>query len=299
MTVTRVGGDRLIYKFAPQLTAAGEVDSGSLVEFTTVDCFGGQVKTEDNTLDSIDFSRVNPATGPVAIAGAEPGDALQVDILDIATESVGVIMAVPGLGVLGEKVTEPQTKVVKIGPRFIEFDAKLRLPKKPMIGVIGVATAEGEVPCGTPGDHGGNMDTTEICTGNRLILPVFQPGAMLALGDVHAAMGDGEVCGTGVECGAKVLVKVTLLKNAHVRRPMLETKSEIQTIASGSDVSAASQLAVADMIEYLQREAHLSFNEAYMLISVYGEVRISQLVDPLLTVRVAISKEVLGVLGVV
>lgn len=298
VTVTRVSGEQVIYKFSPQLEAVVEVSSGALVEFTTIDAFGGQVKSESDRLESIDFSRVNPASGPVAITGAEPGDALQVDILDITTDSVGIVTAVPGLGVLGHRVTEPQTKLVKIGPRFIEFDQKLRLPKKPMIGVIGVAPAEGEIPCGTPGDHGGNMDTTEICPGNRLFLPVFQPGALFALGDVHAAMGDGEVCGTGVECAAKVLVRLTVLKNFGIKRPMLETRSEIQTIASAVDVSDAAKLAVADMIEYLKQHAQLSFNEAYMLLSVYGSVKISQLVDPLLTVRVAISKEVLGSLGV-
>ncbi len=296
MAVTVVESTHVTYEFNPSMTPIAEVEPGSLVEFHTADALGGQIRSEADTLDGLDFSQVNPATGPVAIAGAKPGDALKVEILEIRTASHGVVMAVPGLGLLGDLVKVPQTKIVPIGEEYVDFGSGLVLPKRPMIGVIGVATAQESVPCGTPGDHGGNMDTTDICAGSTLLLPVFQPGAMLAMGDVHALMGDGEICGTGVECPARVLVRVNLLKAAGLARPMVYTKAEVQAIASARTVSEASALAVKDMVAYLQRETDLDFNESYMFLSLSGQMRISQLVDPLLTVRMAVSKDVLSCL---
>lgn len=287
-----ISKEHITYAFRPDLAAVAVVPSGSFVTFETIDAVGGQITTEQDTVNSLDFSKVNPATGPIAVEGAEPGDALRVDILEINTASQGVMLAVPGLGVLGDQVSQPQTKVVRIDEHHVYFN-DLRIRKEPMIGVIGVATQSEEIPCGTPGDHGGNMDTKEICPGNSLLLPVFQPGGQLELGDVHAAMGDGEICGTGVECGAEVVVKVTLIKGLKLQRPLLDTPTEIQSIASCSTLEEASKLATADMVNYLMRQKNLTFNEAYMLTSIAGNAKISQLVDPLLTVRMAISKAVL------
>jgi len=287
-----IGKNHVTYSFHPTLSSIAQVPSGTLITFETQDALGGQIKSEADKLEGLDFSKVNPATGPVAIADAEPGDALKIDILEIKTAPQGILLAVPGLGVLGDRVTNPETRIVEIGEHNIEF-AQRKLPLHPMIGVIGVATESEEIPCGTPGDHGGNMDTRDICPGNSLYLPVFQPGGLLAIGDVHATMADGESCGTGVECGAEVLVRVTVIKEMGIKRPLLETPSEIQTIASAESTDAAARLGVSDMVEYLMRTINVSFNEAYMLVSMVGQVKISQLVDPQLTVRVAVPKSIL------
>lgn len=138
------------------------------------------------------------------------------------------------------------------------------------------------------------MDTRDICTGSTLYLPVFQEGAQLAMGDVHAAMGDGEICGTGVECSAEVLVRVSLQKDMKLKRPLLITSTEVQAIASAQTADEAAKLAIGDLVSYIMRQNKLSFNDAYMLASVMGNARISQLVDPLITVRMGIAKELIS-----
>lgn len=123
----------------------------------------------------------------------------------------------PGLGVLGEKITEAHTKIIPIKNGFAEFNEKIRLPLTPMIGVLGVAPAEGSVHCAVPGDHGSNMDTKLIKVGSKVYLPVFVSGANLALGDLHACMGDGELSGTGIETAGRVCLQVKLSKTGSWR----------------------------------------------------------------------------------
>ncbi len=292
MSQYAVSKENLIYSFGAHMNPILTVPSGSSLTFHTVDALGGQIKQDADTVDALDFSKVNPATGPVAVEGAEPGGALRIDILDIETDSYGVILAVPGLGVLGNAVQFPGTKVVPVGGDRVFFDS-FSLKKQPMIGVIGTAPASGSIACGTPGDHGGNMDTRDIRAGHSLYLPVFQPGGQLAMGDVHAAMGDGEVCGTGVECGAKIHCSVHHIPSFPIRRPLLVTPTEIQIIASAETVEAAAKLAVEDLVEHLVLTHALAFNDAYMLASLAADVRISQLVDPLLTVRACLDRRYL------
>ncbi len=284
-----ISRDHVIYAFAASMSPVATVESGTTLVFQAVDALGGQVTSAETTLDHLDFSRVNPATGPVAVAGAQPGDALLVEILDIVTSDHGVMLAVPGLGILGHKVDTPTTKVVPIGGESVTFN-QWSLPKQPMIGVIGTAPQEGSVPCGTPSDHGGNMDTKDIKVGSSIYLPVFQPGGLLAMGDVHAAMADGEVCGTGVECSADITVRVHRIPQFGIARPLVVTPTAIMAVASAATIEEASQLALEQVIDFLVAKEGLSFNDAYMLCSLVTDIRISQLVDPLLTVRASLPK---------
>ncbi len=284
-----ITADRHLYTMSADARPVGRVSSGEIVAFECLDALGGQIRSEEDTVADIDFSRVNPATGPVYVEGAEPGDTLAVDILAIDTASTGVVLSVPNLGILGDRVQTPRTSIARIGPRWVELEG-IRLPKAPMIGVIGVAPRGGAVPCGTPGPHGGNMDTREIRVGSTLYLPVSQPGALLALGDVHAVMGDGEVCGTGVECAAKVTVRVRVVRDWPVEWPWLETEDDLMVIASAADLDAAAREATSQLVEFLHRRCGYSFDTAYMLVSTVGDLRISQVVDPLLTVRASIPR---------
>ena len=169
----------------------------------------------------------------------------------------------------------------------------LKLPLKPMIGVIGVAPAdaEGSWPTDTPWKHGGNMDCTALGCGAAVYLPVSQKGALLALGDCHAVMGDGEVGCAGGEIAATVTLKVSLIKEKTILWPLIETGSETLVIASGKTIEEAAFSGVNEAVKYIQKSLKLSFEEAYLLTGLVADVRINQLVNPMKTVRVAISQE--------
>lgn len=159
-----------------------------------------------------------------------------------------------------------------------------------MIGVLGVAPAEGSVHCAVPGDHGSNMDTKLIKVGSKVYLPVFVSGANLALGDLHACMGDGELSGTGIETAGRVCLQVEVIKDRKLARPMLETSDAVYTLASRADIQEAVQTAVHDMVEFLMLQKELDFADAYRLLSAACDIQISQLVNDTITVRVRAPK---------
>jgi amidase len=161
-----------------------------------------------------------------------------------------------------------------------------------MIGVIGVAPKDENVPCGTPGSHGGNMDNTKIAKGSTLYLPVFHEGAYLALGDVHACMGDGEIMVSGVEIPATVTVKVEVIKGVTIENPRLEDENRIYTIASNENIEEAIYTVTKDMCTILMKHLGYSLNEAGMLMSACGNLEFCQVVDPERTVRMAIPKTI-------
>jgi len=249
----------------------------------------GRIKSESDRL-VVDPDRINDAVGPIFVEGAEVGDRLVFDIADIQVpQDWGYILIPYNFGLLKAKVTEPRTKIVKIQDRKVEF-AGLSIPLDPCIGTIGVATAEGRHSTLIPFDHGGNMDTTAIRAGARVHFPVNQTGAMLALGDPKAVMGDGEVCGTGVGVPINVFATIEIVKGGRLPRPVIETAEEWQFIASADTVEQACQVANEDLIAALMRAKGLTWEEGYMLSSLVGNLRISQVVDPLMTVRMSIRK---------
>ena len=142
-------------------------------------------------------------------------------------------------------------------------------------------------------DHGGNLDTKDIKAGSTIYFPVFVKGALLALGDCHAAMGDGEVCVTGVEVPARVTLRIHAMNNLSLKRPLIETEEEWMTIGNGESLEEAARQATLDMMDIIQRKLGFSRGDAYMLLSAVGDLRISQVVDPLVTVRMALSKKYL------
>lgn len=267
------------------------VAPGSSVCFETEDCFSHGITRNDQVLDeNFDFSCVNPATGPLWIDGAEPGDTLKVSIDAIELDHQGVVELFPGLGVLGHKVSSAATRIVAVKDGVATFGS-YALPLNPMIGVIGVAPVAGEsVPCGTPGAHGGNLDTVENCAGSVLHLPVFVPGAKLSLGDLHAAMGDGEVCGTGVEIRGVVTVTVDLEKGTGCSNPWIERPEGFYLLASAETLDEAARLVVDDGVAFLMKRCDLSFEEAYMLLSLQCQLRVSQAVNPLKTAKLFVPR---------
>jgi amidase len=288
----------VIYEFSKTNRPVVTIEPGERVVFDTQDALAGQIKCEKDTMESVDFTKVNPATGPIYVKTTRPGDTLVVKIQDIKVGGKGIMLAIPDLGILGDKVTVPTTKIVPIIEGRAVFSKDITLPLSLTIGAIGVAPAGSPVPCGTPGDHGGNMDTTDIRQGVKLFLPVFVEGGLLAMGDVHAAMADGETCGTGIEVTASVTVAIDVIKGFPLKRPAIETNVSFIMIASAGNLEDAIKIAVGDMTEVVSKSLGIPFEEAYMLLSVTGNVKVSQMVNPLRTARVEISKEVLRELKV-
>jgi amidase len=286
-----IGSNTATYDFGPDNQPAVRVQPGTTVVFSTRDALDGAIQSDEDPATNIDFDHVNAATGPVYVEGAQPGDTLVAEVLDIRVADQGVALIIPGFGFLQDVIPGPYTKVFRIEGDKVRYRDDIELPLKPMIGTIGVAPPE-HITTLTSGAHGGNLDTTDIKAGVKVYLPVFVEGALFGVGDVHATMGDGEVCGTGVECAAQVTIRLDLLKDFPLERPRIESELEIMTVASAEGLDAAIKLALLDMVEWLQKDKGLSAEEAYVLISCAGDVRIGQIVDPMVSVRVAVPRAV-------
>lgn len=285
--------DGQTFSFAPDLRGRATVQPGETFGVECQDSCGGQIRTEADLLSKIDLDHVNGATGPIEVAGARPGDALRVSILRLSVGKVGYVGLEPKLGVLGDRVAEAKTRILPIRNGIARFSDDLRLPIAPHIGTIGVATAGETFSTFYPGDHGGNLDTREIRAGSTLYLPVFQPGAMLALGDIHALMADGEVCVTGIEIGGVVRLRVGILPGLALKRPLVETRDAWITLASAPDLDEAARLATADAVDLLSRGRGMGWEDAYMLASLVCDLRISQDVDPYRTCKMIVPKRYL------
>ena len=283
--------DMCVFALGDNKENAVKVQQGEILEFHTRDCFNNQIDSEDYVMDVLDWDHINPATGPVYVEGAEKGDVLKVEILDIKLDDMGTMCCLPENGVLGADITENQIKKVPVKDDKAIFN-QFELPLNPMIGVIGVAPENESVPCGTPGRHGGNMDNTKIAKGATLYLPVFHDGAYFGCGDVHACMGDGEIMVSGIEIGAVVSVRLTVLKGVSIDNPRLEDAENIYTIASSEDIEKAIYTATKDMCGILQKNLGYTLNEAGMLMSAAGNLQFCQVVDPERTVRMAIRKTI-------
>jgi amidase len=285
--------EQYFYAFSKENKSALRVSSGSQVVIETYDCFQNQIQSSEAAFNSIDWNQINPATGSVYVEGAQPGDVLKVKIDNIELGEQGVMATGPGLGVMGHRIDEFQVKIIPIKEGKAVFNEKLQLPLNPMIGVIGVAPESDPVSCGIPGAHGGNMDTTTITTGATLYFPVFQEGALFGLGDLHAAMGDGEIGVSGIEIPGKVTVTLEVLKSPSIPYPFVENEQGTAVIVSKETLDEAAKAAVEILIDTLQPHTDLTLGDLTMLMSAVGQVQVSQIVDPLLTARFFVPRQVL------
>ena len=289
--------DHRIFAFDGAAEPALRVPVGTRLRLETADCFDDQVQTPDDVLASVDWDRVNPATGPVFVEGVGPGDVLSVLIESIDVGEQGVMAVAPGFGVLGEGFPEIVQRIVPIEHGTARIAEGVAVPLRPMIGVIGVAPAGAPVATASPGSHGGNMDTRLIGAGAVLYLPVACEGALFAVGDLHAAMGDGEICGTGVEVCGSITVRLDVRRDLRIEEPVLETPDAWVTIASAETLDAAAEKATRNMARLLTERLGMSLEIATMLMSAGGDLQISQIVDPLRTARFALPRGVIAGLG--
>ncbi len=284
--------DKVVFKMSKDVEPILRVKSGDSIAIETEDCFCHSVTCNEDELSCVDFKRVNPATGPIYIEDAEPGDTLNIEIENILLDAQGVTSVLPDFGVLGKSIKEFTPKMIRLKDGYAYFN-NFKIPVKPMIGVIGVAPENGEIFCGEPGAHGGNLDTLQITNGSIVKLPVFHPGALLSIGDVHASMGEGEVCGTGIETRASVSIRVEVEKKK-INFPIIESRNDYFVLSSDTDIEQAVINAVKNAVEFIMEKKNLSFTDAYMLTSIACDLMVSQVVNPKKTAKVKIPKYLLN-----
>jgi len=282
------------------------VKTGELLDIETLDAYGALITPAHDLKSALTEGPLvirNPITGPLFVEGAEPGDALVVEILKISLPGRGVTLIKPASGGLEgwPQGSEALTKFSDITEGIIDFvmgDGRaVPLAAKPFIGTVGVAPAFGSIASIVPGRHGGNLDSSDICVGNKLILPVAVRGALFGLGDVHALQGDAEICGTAVEVSSKVRIRLGLMKGKAVGWPRIEAPSGIIVLGSGKPLEDAARHAFREMMEWLRDDYKVDTYDAYMLLSLTAEVRVAQMVNPLYTVSVKLPEAVLKHLG--
>ncbi len=277
--------EKVVYAMDKANPPVANVKSGETLVFETQDCFGGQIVTPQDKMGALDWSRINPATGPVFVQGAEKGDTLKVEILKIELAPQAAMVEAPGEGITGLGASQENTKILKVSGDKLIFNDKLALPIIPMIGVIGTAPEGDGVATGTPEAHGGNMDCKRIGENTTLYLPVNVEGGLLAMGDLHAVMGDGEVCVCGAEISGQVTVKVTVIKGQPLPLPFLVDDRDAMAIYSAPSLDEAAQGATLRMRTFLTQQAEMAEHEAGMLLSLMGNLCICQAVDPNKTCR--------------
>jgi acetamidase/formamidase len=277
--------------FAP----AEWVAPGSTIEFQCLDASGGQLKA-DSTVDDVarlDFGKVNPVTGPIFVEGAEPGDALRVTIEAFKPSGFGWTANIPGFGLLADEFRTPALNLWKYDASSLEpalYGKNARVPLKPFAGTIGVAPGEaGHHSVVPPRRVGGNLDIRDLAAGTVLYLPVEVAGALFSVGDTHAAQGDGEVCGTAIESPMDVVLTLDVVKDARLKTPRFTTAGPVTrhldakgyevTTGIGPDLMAGAKSAVSQMVELIAGRYAMDPVEAYMLTSVCGDLRISEIVD--------------------
>lgn len=286
-----LGPAPVVYRFDGRLPPAYHVQQGERWTIRTPDGLGGQISTEHDRYVAVDPDRVNPVVGPIFIDGAEPGDVLAVELHEVGTDaSQGYVLVIPGFGLMRHLGWGPRTRIVPFAHGCAEWAPGVRVPLRPCLGTIGVAPAGDGLSTIMPGDHGGNIDSRDVATGTTVYLPINVRGALFGLGDPKAAMGDGEICGTGIGVPARVEITFSTHRGVLLRRPLLETSEEWMTVASAPTLDEAVRLAAEDMIALMAKATGVALPDAYMLLSIAGHLRISQVVDPLMTARMTIAK---------
>jgi amidase len=272
--------NQVIWSFGPGLQPVLEVEPGDVVTFETNDCFTGQITSEADLVTDIDLTRINSATGPVAVKGAEPGDSLVAEILDIRPIEWGVATLIPGFGQLIEQVQAPLTRLFEVKDGMIRQNERISFPARPMVGVVGVATGGEELSTGLAGQHGGNLDDHLHGKGATIFFPVRQPGGMFAVGDMHASMGDGEICFTGVEIAGEVDIRFDLLKGKQATWPVTELADRWLPHATADRFDDALKLVSEEAARMLVDEHGFSMEDAFIFLSVACDAGVAQACKP-------------------
>ena len=285
-------------KFSSAMPYQLKVPSGSVIEAHTLEATGGQLNINSTLEDfeNVDMDKVHTLTGPIYVQGAEAGDVLAVELLDLEPGDWGWTGMGPDFGFLAG---ESEASLFKTYPldnenNLVHFSEDISIPLKPFLGVIGVAPATDEMLVTfPPRANGGNMDDPNIVQGTTVYLPVFVEGALLSVGDPHAVQGLGEVVGTAVECDMRALFRVSVIKDKSIAEPQYETNDYYATTGFGTTIDEAAKKATLYMVEHIAGTYDMPWEEAYMLCSLVGDLKIAEVVDlPHMLVTMHVPKSV-------
>jgi acetamidase/formamidase len=269
------------------------VDSGDTVVVWTRDVSDNQIgpDSDSRVIAGLDWDRVYPLSGPIGIHGAEPGDTLMIDVLDIHTQGWGWTAVLPGLGLLPDDFPDAYLRIFDLSQGDVAYLREdIAIPLEPFFGTMGVCPAGAtRQPVMPPGAFGGNMDIRQLVCGSTLFLPVQVDQALFSCGDAHGAQGDGEVCVTGLEAPMFASLRFTLAKGRSIPGPQYRTPAPLTpqvdsapfyaTTGVGGDLYAAAQGAVRAMIDHLGTRYALGRQDAYLLCSLAVDLKISEIVD--------------------
>ncbi len=289
-------------KFSRNEKPTLRVHTGAVIEAFTEETSDKQLNL-NSTLEDLkrmSFDPIHPLTGPVYVEGAEPGDTLAVTLHEIELGDWGFAAILPRFGLLADEIEGPYLRTFKLGKdkKELHFTDKIKIPLRPFPGVMGVAPDTDErlstIP---PRANGGNMDDPHLVAGTTTYFPVFVKGALFSIGDTHAVQGAGEVSGTAVEAPMRIIYELNLIKGGRkIREPEYETDTSYAVTAFATTLDEAAKKATRYMISYLVQEHGLSENDAYMLCSLAGKLKIAEVVDmPNMLVTMHMSKKVLGI----
>jgi amidase len=295
MKMKKIDRKNAVFSMDKKNEATMIVDAGEVILFETSDCYNGQICSENIFLHDADFAYTNPATGPIFVKDAMPGDILKVEIIDIKVNDTGTMSVAPNYGIAGENITENRTKIIKIENDIAKFDENIEIKINPMIGVIGTAPSGEAIGNVVPDYHGGNMDCKKIVKNAIVLLPVNVEGGLLSIGDLHAVMADGEVCGCGLEIDGEVKVRVDVIKNRKLPLPMVVDAEHIMCLSSKKTLDEAVIEVTKNMHKLLIDYNMMESADASMLLSLVGELRICQIVDPLKTVRMELPRNLMDI----
>jgi amidase len=293
----------LKYALSASDACIDEIRPGEEIEIECeINCNAGVITSLDSkvSLQNVRLPFVNPATGPLSVAGARAGQMLAVHISEMRLGSLGYTGLWPGIGIFPDWVRQKefgiQTRVMEVRDGFVQWSSTRRLAVNPMVGVIGVAPVHGAVLTIDNGVHGGNLDVQEIGAGNTVMFPVQQDGASLYLGDCHALQGDGECVGMGaVEVAANVTFRVAVHdRPARMTWPRLETPTHIATIGCARPLEDAMRIAFEQMVYWLADEYNFTESEAYMFLAEVAEARCTQMVNPKYTYICKVARSFLS-----
>lgn len=293
-----IGTDQTHNKFSRAIPYAIKVPSGSVVEAYTHEATGGQLNIDSTVEDfeNVDMDRIHTLTGPIYVEGAEAGDVLAVELLELEPGDWGWTGMNPHFGFLGNENQETAIKTYKLDKEanLVHFADGIRIPMKPFAGVMGVAPDTDEMLVTfPPRANGGNMDDPNIGEGVTAYFPVFVKGALFSIGDTHAVQGMGEVVGTAVEAPMRIVLRLSIIKDRSIEEPQYEADDYYATTGFATTIDEAALKATRYMIKHIVDTYGLSWSEAYMLCSLVGDLKIAEVVDlPHVLVTMHIPKNV-------
>jgi amidase len=293
----------LKYALARTDSLVAEVQPGEIFEVETELNIGGHlIHNLDDALHEHDVTLpfVNPATGPIRVVGARPGQMLTIEVLEVGVHGLGYTALWPGIGIFPDWVRRKefgiQNRNVRVEDGIVHWSDTLKLDAKPMIGVIGVAPVAGGTLTIDNGTHGGNLDIQEVTNGNRLMVRVYHEDAYLYFGDVHALQGDAECNGMGaIEIRGHLRLRVSLSDAPpRLNWPRIETPTHLCTVGCARPLDDALRISFEEMVYWLEDDYGLGGAEAYMLLGQIAEARCTQMVNPKFTYVCKVDKKYLA-----